>query len=167
MLGPGRYLLGVIEILLLGGFAWLGGAAARAWLLPRFEGAPAHMASAVIALALLIWAAELLGTFGWLDPVPYLVLMAVVGLALRKFLPRPSEGEGGGGPPPPPPRAVAASGRPMAARTAPIVDRLTLGQVEGAFGQLELCLVAERRGEPACEGVDRPARALGRHGGGD
>jgi hypothetical protein len=95
MLGPGRYLLGVVEILALGGFAWLGGAALRGWLLPRFEGAPAHLASAVIALALLIWSAEVLGSFGWLDPVPYLLLVAGVGLALWKFAPRPSEGEGG------------------------------------------------------------------------
>lgn len=92
MLGPGRYLLGVVEVLLLGGFAWLGGAALRAWLLPRFEGAPAHLASAVVGLALLIWSAELLGTIGWFDPVPYLLLVAVVGLASWKLAPRPSEG---------------------------------------------------------------------------
>ncbi|HEX6780573.1 MAG TPA: hypothetical protein VF125_00945 [Solirubrobacterales bacterium] len=82
------------EVLLLGGFAWLGAASLRAWLLPRFEGAPAHLASGMIALALLIWAAELLGAFGWWDPVPYLVLVAAVGLAFWKFSPRP-EGEGG------------------------------------------------------------------------
>jgi hypothetical protein len=96
MLDLGRYLLGVLEILLLGGFAWLGGASLRAWLLPRFEGAPAHLASAVIALTLLIWPAELLGSFGWWEPVPYLLLVALVGLGLWKFAPR-SEGEGGGG----------------------------------------------------------------------
>jgi hypothetical protein len=95
MLGPGRYLLGVVEVLLLGGFAWLGGAALRAWLLPRFEGAPAHLATAVIGLALLIWSAEALGTLGWLDPLPYLLLVAVGGLALWRLSPRPSEGEGG------------------------------------------------------------------------
>jgi hypothetical protein len=95
MLGPGRYLLGVFELLLLGGFAWLGGDALRRWLLPRFEGAPAYLASAVVALALLIWGAELLGAFGWWEPVPYLVLMGVVGIGLRALLPRPSEGEGG------------------------------------------------------------------------
>ncbi|HET8955802.1 MAG TPA: hypothetical protein VFN18_09105, partial [Solirubrobacterales bacterium] len=94
MLDLGRYLLGVAEILLLGGFAWLGGASLRAWLLPRFEGAPAHLATAVIALALLIWPAELLGSFGWWDPVPYLVLVAVAGLVLWRFAPRP-EPEGG------------------------------------------------------------------------
>jgi hypothetical protein len=90
MLGPGRYLLGVVEILLLGGFAWLGGAALRAWLLPRFEGAPAHLASAVVALALLIWSAEVLGSFGWFDPVPLLVLVGVIGIGLWKFAPGPT-----------------------------------------------------------------------------
>jgi hypothetical protein len=94
MLGPGRYLLGVGEILLLVGSAWLGGASLRAWLLPRFEGAPAHLASAVIALALLIWSAELLGSFGAWDPVPYLVLVGAVGVGLWRFVPR-VVGEGG------------------------------------------------------------------------
>ncbi len=100
MLDLGRYLLGVLELLLLGGFAWLGGAAARSWLLPRFEGAPAHLASAVIALALLIWPAELLGSFGWWKPLAYVLLVAGVGLGLWRFLPRASEGEGGRSRPP-------------------------------------------------------------------
>ncbi len=94
MLDLGRYLLGVAEILVLGGFAWLGGATIRRWLLPRFEGAPAHLASAVIALALVIWSAELLGSFGLWDPVPYLILVTLAALGLWKFAPRP-EGEGG------------------------------------------------------------------------
>jgi hypothetical protein len=94
MLGPGRYLLGALEILLLGGFAWLGGRALRRWLLPRFEDAPAGLATAVLALALLIWPAELLGSFGALDPVPYLLLLAAVGLALWWTAPRrPERGE--------------------------------------------------------------------------
>lgn len=94
MLGPGRYLLGVLEILLVVGFAWLGGMALRRWLLPRFEGAPACLATAVLALALLIWPAELLGSFSAFDPVPYLLLVAAVGLGLWKFLPW-QQGEGG------------------------------------------------------------------------
>jgi len=94
MPGPGRYLLGVLEVLLLGGFAWLGGDSIRGWLLPRFEGAPAYLASVVIGLALLIWGAELLGSFDGWEPVPYLVLVAAAGLGLWRFLPRP-EGEGG------------------------------------------------------------------------
>jgi hypothetical protein len=91
VLGPGRFLLGVLEILLLGGFAWSGGTALRGWLLPRFEGAPAGLATAVLALALLIWPAELLGSFGAFDPVPYLLLVAAVGVGCWKFAPRPPE----------------------------------------------------------------------------
>src|SRR3954452_5302659 len=91
MLGPGRYLLGVLEILLLGGFACVGGSALRRWLLPRFEGAPAGLATALIALALLIWPAELLGSFGAFKPVPYLLLVGLIGLLLWHFAPRPPE----------------------------------------------------------------------------
>jgi hypothetical protein len=94
MLGPGRYLLGVLEILLLVGFAWLGGSSLRRWLLPRFEGAPAYLATAVPALALLVWPAELLGSFRAFESVPYLLLVAAVGLGLWKFLPW-QQGKGG------------------------------------------------------------------------
>lgn len=82
MLGPGRYLLGVAELALLVGFAWLGAARVRARLLPRISGVPAHLASAVVALALLIWVAELLGTVGWFKPLPYLVGVVAVGVGL-------------------------------------------------------------------------------------
>jgi hypothetical protein len=93
MLDLPRYLLGVAEILLLVGFAWLGASQARRRLLPDFTGVPAHLASAVLALALLLWTAELLGTFGLLEPLPYLALVVVVGLALRLLV-----GGGAGGP---------------------------------------------------------------------
>ncbi len=82
MLAPGRYLLGIAEIALLIGFAWMGASRVRARLLPRFEGAPAHLATAVLGLALLIWTAEILGTIGLFEPVPYLVAVAVLGLGL-------------------------------------------------------------------------------------
>jgi hypothetical protein len=83
MLDLPRYLLGVAEILLLGGFAWLGASAVRARLAPELSGAPAHLATAVVALALLIWTAELLGSFGWFEPAPYLVATIAVGAVLR------------------------------------------------------------------------------------
>ncbi len=82
MLDLPRYLLGVVEIALLAGFATLGASALRARLLPSFSGAPAHLATTTIALALLIWVAEILGSLGLCKPVPYLVGMAVVGLGL-------------------------------------------------------------------------------------
>ncbi len=83
MLDLPRYLLGVLELLLLGGFAWLGGSAVRSRLLAVFSGAPAHLASAVVGLALLIWTAELLGSFSLFEPVPYLVVTVATGLSLQ------------------------------------------------------------------------------------
>ncbi|MET0306239.1 MAG: hypothetical protein ABW196_08425 [Solirubrobacterales bacterium] len=83
MLDLPRYLLGVFEIALLAGFATLGASAVRSRLLPDFTGAPAHLATGVIALALLIWAAEILGSFGLFGPVAYLIGVGVVGLGLR------------------------------------------------------------------------------------
>jgi hypothetical protein len=83
MLDLPRYLLGVFEIALLAGFAGLGASALRMRLLPGLASAPAHLATAVIALALLIWVAELLGSFGLLEPLPYLVGVAGIGVGLR------------------------------------------------------------------------------------
>ena len=93
MLGPGRYLLGAVEIVLLVGFAWLGAASLCRRLLPMLRGAPAYLASAVIGLALLLWVAELLGSFGLFEPLLYLVAVALVGAGLWRGL-----GGGLGGP---------------------------------------------------------------------
>jgi hypothetical protein len=82
MLDLGRYLLGVFGLGLLIGFAWIGATAVRRKLTPELSGVAAHLASGVLAIAGLLWAAELLGTFGWFAPVPYLALMIVVGLVL-------------------------------------------------------------------------------------
>ncbi len=83
MLGVGRYLLGVGEIVLLVGFAWLGAVTLRRRLLRGFEGAPAHLATAVIALAVLLWAAVLLGSLGLFEPLPYLVVVVSLGFVLQ------------------------------------------------------------------------------------
>jgi hypothetical protein len=82
MLGVGRYLLGVGELGLIVGFAWLGAGALRRRLTPDLEGAPAHLATTVIALALLLWTAELLGTAGVFESPPFLAVVVVVGAAL-------------------------------------------------------------------------------------
>jgi hypothetical protein len=94
VLGPGRYLLGVAELALLVGFAWLGASALRTRLLPSLSDAPAHLGCAVLAPALLLWSAELLGTFGALDPLPLLVLVCTLGVGLRTLLPRVAWGRG-------------------------------------------------------------------------
>lgn len=83
MLSVGRYLLGMVELGVLVGFAWLGANAVRRQLVPQPDGAPGALASAVLAIAGLIWTAELLGTVGWFKPLPYLVAVIVVGAGLR------------------------------------------------------------------------------------
>jgi hypothetical protein len=110
MLDLPRYLLGVAEISLLVGFAWLGASQARRRLLPEFTGATAHLATAVLALALLLWAAELLGTVGLFEPLPCLVAMALVALAawgLTSGVASPAGGAVGG----PTPEEALATGR--------------------------------------------------------
>src|SRR5882757_3199907 len=87
MLGPGRYLLGAVELLWLVGFAWVGAARVRRRLLPEVTGEAGFLASAVVSLALLIWVAEILGTVSAFKPVPYLLAMAVAGLVLRLTVP--------------------------------------------------------------------------------
>jgi hypothetical protein len=110
VLDMARYLLGVVEIALLAGFAGLGASAVRRHLLPAFSGAPAHLATGVLALALLIWTAELLGTLELFAPLPYLLGTVVAGLALRWFLPAQAPAKAGGGPS----RGVAAAGLAIA-----------------------------------------------------
>jgi len=94
MLGLGGYLLGVAELAILVGTAWLGATALRRHLTPELDGAPALLATAVLSLALLLLTAELLGSFGAFAPAPYLVLVALLGLGLWTLLPWVARGEG-------------------------------------------------------------------------
>src|SRR5258705_6330683 len=82
MLGAGRYLLGVAEIASIAGFAWLGAGAIRRRLVPELGGASGQLATVVLAIAGLLWIAEILGSFGWFKAGPYLVAVIVVGLGL-------------------------------------------------------------------------------------
>src|SRR4051812_33651467 len=111
MLGPSRYLLGALEIAALAGFAGLGGWSVRKRWLPRLEGAPAGLAATVVALAILIWSAESLGSFGIWTAGAYLALIAAFGLGLWALQRRTARGpsapdgrvaRGGGGEDDPP-----------------------------------------------------------------
>ena len=84
MLGAGRYLLGVAELGVLVGFAWLGAGAVRRRLVPELNGLVVQLATALLAIAGLLWIAEVLGTFGWFEAGPYLAAVVVVGAGLRR-----------------------------------------------------------------------------------
>ncbi len=83
MLGVGRYLLGVAELGVLVGFAWLGAASVRRRLVPELSGPTAGLATVLLTIAGLLWIAEVLGAFGWFEVGPYLAAVVVVGAGLR------------------------------------------------------------------------------------
>ncbi len=83
MLGVGRYLLGVAELGVLVGFAWVGAASVRRRLVPRLDRLVAQLATALLAIAGLLWIAEVLGTVGWFEIGPYLAAVVVAGAGLR------------------------------------------------------------------------------------
>jgi len=117
MLDAGRYLLGVGEVGLLAGFAWLGATAIRRRLVPDFTGALSILATLILALALLVWVAELLGSFSLLKPVPFLLVVGIVGIGLWALLRGRRQAEGGrertqlGPPAGPPPTGDGTRGR--------------------------------------------------------
>ncbi len=82
MLGLGRYLLGVVELGLIVGFAWLGAASVRRRLVSELGGVPGQLATAVLVIAGLLWIAEVLGTVGWFKAGAYLASVIVVGAGL-------------------------------------------------------------------------------------
>jgi hypothetical protein len=139
MLSASRYLLGVAELGALIGFAWLGATALRRRLVPELSAAPAHLATTVLALALLLWTAQLLGTVGLFEPLSYLVgigLMAAAAWAATSRaaapaggavgLPTPEEalatGGGGGSP-----AATGPAGRPARGLDVAALAALLIG----------------------------------------
>ena len=100
MLSAGAYLAGAAELAVVLAGAVAAGAAIRTRLLPGFAGAPAWLATAVLALAVLIWTGEALGTFGLFDEPAYVIAVAAAGLGLQLAL--PPEGRRYGPAPPAP-----------------------------------------------------------------
>src|SRR4051812_42007540 len=88
MLEAPRYLLGVAELALLVGSAVFAAVRLRSRLSPTLSGATAFLATAVLALALLLWIAELLGSFGLFKALPYVLCTAAAATVLGLLLPR-------------------------------------------------------------------------------
>lgn len=66
MLSLGSYLLGAAQVALVAVSLGLAAYRLRQRLMPDWEGAPARLVESVVAVALLIWISEVLGTFGLL-----------------------------------------------------------------------------------------------------
>jgi hypothetical protein len=78
----GQYLFGVIGLALVAIPMAMGGVRLRRRLLPGWEGAPARLAEAVLAVALLTVLLQLLGAFGILVPAVLIPAALLVGLGL-------------------------------------------------------------------------------------
>src|SRR6187200_1733640 len=83
MLSAGRYLLGAVDLTLIATFAWLGATAVRRRFVPKLDAVTTALATAVLALVGLLWTAELLGSFGWFEAGPYLIVVIALGAGLR------------------------------------------------------------------------------------
>jgi hypothetical protein len=124
MLGLGRYLLGALEILLLAGFSGIGAVAIRRRLLPDFSGAPSLLATLVLVAALLIWVAEILGSFGAFEPLPYLLSVGAAGVSCWVLTRGWRGGRGQLGPQHPPDGAARTRGQ--SAPTGPAGRRVDI-----------------------------------------
>ncbi|HVY78101.1 MAG TPA: hypothetical protein VG898_06320 [Solirubrobacterales bacterium] len=94
MLDLGRYLLGVAYLLAVIGSAWLGATAVRRRFVPVLNGPVAQLATAVLTSSALLWTAELLGTFGLFEAIPYLIAVIAIGVGTWTLLRRVASGGG-------------------------------------------------------------------------
>ncbi|MEK6250546.1 MAG: hypothetical protein AABM43_01175 [Actinomycetota bacterium] len=117
MLDAPAYLLGMTALLASICALGFGAARVRSRLLAGWSGIPARLADAVIALALLIWIAELVGTVGMLERAPLVAACVAVGLGLRLAVRPPPPGDGQ----PPPGPAHGSWGRSVATAIAAIL----------------------------------------------
>ena len=114
-MSAGRYVLGVLLLALVAVPLAGGARALRRRLVPGFSGAPARLAEAVCALALLLAVAQLLGTVGALR-AGWLALACVLsGGAIAVVLRGGGSGEGAARPAPPAPPAMPALAAAVAA----------------------------------------------------
>jgi hypothetical protein len=90
MLSLGSYLLGAAELAVVALSLGFSAFRLRQRLMPSWDGAPARLVEAIVAVALLVWISEILGTFGLLYAGALVGVSALVALATA-FLP------GGGG----------------------------------------------------------------------
>jgi len=102
LLGAGDYLLGVAELAVLLAGAGAAALRVRSRLLPGWSGPPAWLADIVLALALVLWVAELLGAVGAFRE-PWLVLaVGACGIAARALIDPARQGSGASPRPPAP-----------------------------------------------------------------
>jgi hypothetical protein len=96
VVSAGSYILGVALLAVLVLSLGFSAVQLRRWLMPEWQGAPAHLVESIVGVALLIWLSELLGVvnlfYAWILVAAALLLAAAVA-----FGPRVLSGRGGAG----------------------------------------------------------------------
>ena len=64
MVSAGSYVVSALALVVVGASLGFTAYRLRRRLMPAWEGAPARLVESIVAIALLIWLGELLGTFG-------------------------------------------------------------------------------------------------------
>jgi hypothetical protein len=82
MVDLGGYLLGVVQLALVVGPIGFSVYRLRRRLLPAWEGAPARLVESIVAVALVIWLSEVLGTFGLFYAGTLIAASVLLGLSL-------------------------------------------------------------------------------------
>jgi hypothetical protein len=104
VIGAGAYVLGAALLAALALSLGFSAVRLRRRLLPSWNGAPAHLVESIVAIALLVWLAELLGTVGllyaWTLVLASLVLAGVIAWRVSGPAAAPAGGVGVGGPSP-------------------------------------------------------------------
>lgn len=83
MVSLGSYLLGALQLLLVVLPIGFSAFKLRRRVLPSWQGAPARLVEAIVAIALVIWLSELLGTFGLFYAGTLIAASLLAGLAAR------------------------------------------------------------------------------------
>jgi hypothetical protein len=99
--------LSALALVVVGGSTGFTAFRLRRRLMPAWEGAPARLVESIVAIALLIWLGEFLGTVGLFYAWIFVGASLLIAIAAKALLPA---GPVAAGDPPPPPVAKASSG---------------------------------------------------------
>jgi hypothetical protein len=88
MVSVGTYVLGALALLCVGLSLGFTAYRLRKKLLPAWDGAPARLIEAIVAIAMLIWLGELLGTFSLFYTWTYVGSSLLLAVLAWTLLPR-------------------------------------------------------------------------------
>jgi hypothetical protein len=87
VISAGSYILGALALVAVGFSVGFTAYRLRQRLIPTWQGAPARLVEAVVAIALLIWIGELLGTFGLFYDWVFVGASLFVAILAKAFMP--------------------------------------------------------------------------------